>query len=143
MTTGDEVLLTQSWIYDTLTSDSTFMTASPGGVWDGVVTASATTSPWTVIGAQSPGIVVGGVGTFEVMTNALWLIRTICEGGSFASLRAASNRVYALLHGKNYVARPTGTILSCIREETFRQEEVRGGREYRHLGGIYRVYAQS
>lgn len=143
MTTGDEVLLAQGWIYDTLTADTAFNTASPGGVWDGVVTAAAGASPWTVFSAQSPGVVVGGVGAFEVMVNQLWLIRTICEGGSFATLRAASNRVYALLHGKNYVARPTGTILSCIREETFRSEEVRGGREFRHLGGIYRIYAQS
>lgn len=137
---GSEGLVASQWIKDTLTSDVTLMDAAPGGFWDGPA-YEATAYPILRAGAQSPGVVLRtGAGTAEVWSNMLWLVRGITDGSSYEPLDTIAQHIHADLHGVTGLAVPGGMIHACVREESFQQESINGGRQFRSLGGIYRIY---
>lgn len=139
--TGLETPTVAQWIHDTLTPDTAWAAASPGGLWDGPA-AHDTEYPFTRFGLQS-GIDVRGISTVTIMQDDLWLIRGICPGQDYTPLHAIAARIHVLLHGVLQQAVPGGMIVSCMREQAFRLESTQGGREFRHLGGIYRINVQT
>lgn len=137
---GSEGLVASQWINEALAADDVLMAAAPGGFWDGPA-YEATEYPIIRAGVQSPGVVLRtGAGIAEVWSNMLWLIRGITEGSSYESLDTIAQRIHADLHGVTGLAVTGGMIQACVREESFQQESINGGRQFRSLGGIYRIY---
>lgn len=141
MSDGAESDRGAAWINTVLTASAPLMAAAPGGVWDGPV-ENATLYPLVAFSPQSPGIVVRGVGTTEIMLNSLWLVRGVCEGDSYVPLQVLATEIQAALHGVTGQAVPGGMIVSSVREEAHRGSGLISGRPIRTLGGIYRVYVQ-
>lgn len=138
---GIENLTAAAWVTETLTADPTWAAASPGGLWGGPA-KTGTRYPFTRFDAQSPGVELRTAGTTTIWLNQLWLIRGVAEGTSFAPLKDIASSIYRLLHGVINVQMDDGEIQYCVREDAFHLETVEGGREYRHLGGIYRIVVQ-
>jgi hypothetical protein len=143
VSTGDEELIAAAWMTGCLESDSALMGAlGSTRVWDGPA-PDGTVYPILRIDSMSPGAqIVRGVGTVEVMTNQLWLVRAVDQGATFARLQIPVQRIQALLHGVTGLTVTGGTIEACVRENAFRQQIVDGGREFRHLGSIFRILVQ-
>jgi hypothetical protein len=139
---GVEDMGVARWLTSTLGGDTTLMTATPGGLWDGAA-IEGTPYPIVRFDPQSPGIVVRGVGPIEIMVNSLWLIRAVTVGPEFGPIIPIASRLHALIQGATGLTLPEGTLVSCVREQPFRLESVQGGREFRHLGGIYRIFIQA
>jgi hypothetical protein len=136
---GTEVLTAQAWIDDLLEGDTALMADATGGVWDG---PADTGTPYPIVRYESLSTRIVGTATGggEVMLNSLWLVRGVIDGNSYAPLLGIAERIQALLAGSETTVTSLGTIESCVREEAFQQAEETGGKQYRHLGGIYRVY---
>lgn len=143
MTAGIENMHTQRWLKETLNADTALMTIATGGVLDQVSDNFLDAAyPMVTFQAQSPGTVLRGVGLIEVWVDTLWLVKASCIGSSFAPIVAAAARIHALLHGRLNITLPDGFLVECYREDTFQLGSVQGGKQYRHLGGIYRTRTQ-
>lgn len=137
---GAEELVAQQWIKETLLADGALTTAAPGGAWDGPAN-EASVMPIIRVDSQGPGVVLRtGAGTAEVWVNGLWIIAGVCEGTSYTPIKTVAERIHADLHGVTGLTVTGGIIHACVREESFHMEAVIGGRQFRHLGGIYRIY---
>lgn len=135
-----ETTLIEAWIYNRLSTDATLTTAVGDHIYSYVAPATAAT-PYVVFNAQSPGLDVMGVGTARVMLNSLYQVKVVVQDASFNGATAAANRIDALLHGAT--GTPTGgQVLGCVREGPLAYAEVSDGIEYRHLGGLYRIWVQ-
>lgn len=137
---GIEQQVAADWLFDTLSADSVIAAAAVGGVWDGPA-KDETPYPILRFDLQS-ALTVRGNSFFEIMQNMLWLVRMVGVGGSYVPLEQAAQQIQSLLHGVSAVPVSGGMIESSAREQTFRQSRVDGGREFRHLGGLYRIYVQ-
>lgn len=138
---GVENTLVESWLYTTLSTDATLVAQVGTRIYSYVAPTTATT-PYVVFNAQSPGFDVMGVGTARVMLNCLYQVKVVVQDASFSTAKAAANRIDALLHGAT--GAPTGgEVLGCVREGPLAYAEVTDGIEYRHLGGLYRIWVQS
>lgn len=134
---GAEAAAADDFLYGTLHGDATLL----GLVTDVINTQPAKTAlyPYVIFQYMS-GIDYAAVGAFRIWTNMVYLVKVVDETPVYADLSAAVARVDALLHrASGPVA--DGTVWSCTREQTFRLPEDVAGRQFRHQGGLYRVYA--
>lgn len=137
---GAEDSIVAQWLTTTFEADIALNSLLSGGVWSGPA-ADQTPYPILRFDMQS-SVPVRGVGPTEIMANMLWLIRGVTEGASYAPLTPIANRIHALLQGVDGLAVVDGTIVACVREQGWRTEMIQAGRDFRSLGGIYRIYVQ-
>lgn len=128
------------WLYETLHGDVTLM-----GMVNGVYEQPAPLTsqyPMVIFSQQYETDVVTGDSHNRIMSDQSWLVRAIVEAPSYASAIDMAARIDALLEGSS--GSPTGgLVIKCVRTNGFRGPEVNNGKEYRHLGGIYRLLAQT
>lgn len=87
---------------------------------------------------------IRGVGTARIMVDCMYVVKAVDETGRFTgTLSAVAEAIDAALHAKSGTLGPEGIVLHCVREEPFALFEIDDGREYRHLGGLYRIWAQA
>lgn len=135
-----ETTLVESWLYSRLSGDATLVSKVGTRIYAYVAPATADT-PFVVFTAQSPGFDVMGVGTARVMLNCLYQVKVVVQDGSFNGAKDAADRIDALLHGATGTP-AGGQVLGCVREGPLAYAEVSDGIEYRHLGGLYRIWVQ-
>lgn len=137
---GVENTLVESWLYTTLSTDATLKGKVGARIYSYVAPAR-TLTPYVIFNAQSPGFDVMGVGTARVMLNCLYQVKVVVQDASFHGAKDAADRIDELLHGA--AGTPTGgQVLGCVREGPLAYAEVTDGIEYRHLGGLYRIWVQ-
>lgn len=138
-----ESTLTARWIHTTLTGDATITSLVGARVADDPAPA-AMAEPLIVFGLLSTNDVATAAGVYRVMTDSLWLIRAIGEGESYEQLAAIATRIDQLFH-RAAASVTGGTVFSSTREREHRQSELdqQTGKQYRHLGGEYRVLTQA
>lgn len=134
---GAETTIIDEWLYATLTADAQVAAIVGNRVYNTVAPREAT-FPCIVFQHQA-STDVAGVGALRIMVNALYVVRGIVEGRSFH--RSLASAIDAAIHRKDAIL-SGGEVLSCTREEPFSLAEDVDGAEYRHLGGIYRIYVQ-
>lgn len=142
---GTEVQATATWltgVFNADTGPTGIVGLAPGGVWDGAAT-EGTEYPILRFDTQSDGVVVRGNSFTEIWLSTLWLIRGVTNDANFDALTPIAARIQALVHGVTSQAVPGGMIVECMREQAFRLETLQGGKEFRHLGGIYRINVQA
>lgn len=139
MPAGTETLICERWLFDTLSADPTLVSQVNGRMYGHLAPPEADT-PFVVWTAQGPRD-IRGVGTVRIMTMALYVVKAVGTGRSFLDLEGIAWRIDAVLHGATG-QNPDGLVLGCVREEPVSYVEVDGGTEYRHLGGLYRLWAQ-
>jgi hypothetical protein len=102
--------------------------------------------PYVLFQMQS-AVDVMWVGPRRVWSNMLYLVRGVHETGQYTGpLLTITERIDAVLHAKPDPGGPAasnayGVVWACVGEQPFRLPEVQNGRNFRHFGRIYRIYA--
>ncbi len=71
--------------------------------------------------------------------RALWVVKGICRGGSSTEAEAIDTRCTELLHASR-LPLTGGRSLAILRESRVSYGEPVNGDQWRHRGGIYRIY---
>lgn len=138
MTAGLEFAAAEEYLYGTLHGDGTLM-ALIHDVWPGGSAPQGTLYPFVTFQFMS-GMDYAAVGAYRIWTNMLWLVKAVGETANFADLSAIVARIDALLHRTSGTP-ADGTVWSCTREQTINLPEVVSGKQYRHSGALWRLYA--
>lgn len=138
---ADETTRADEWLHGVL-SDATLTAAATGGVFADVA-PEGTAFPYVVHNFQG-GHDVRGAGPTRIMVSGLWLVQGVDATQSYmGTLRTIADRIDALLQAASGAAGSDGVVFSCVREQPFRMPEVlEGGKQIRHLGGLYRILVQ-
>lgn len=129
---------------------------NPERVFEGVAPADAL-EPFVIYsGSTSPTLGAGqdlgasdndAIGTERVLTSTTLTVRAVMAGTSYRPLEPIADRLDDLLHGAATVEvaalDPAGAavvIAGCKRTTPLKYPEVADGRQFRHLGGVYRLW---
>lgn len=140
MTQGLEPAAAEQWLFSKLNADATLTTALGGA--GRIYTHKIPT------GAAFPCIFITALdlrdflksGPVRIWSATLYCVRVVGQTASLSPLTTAAGRLDAVLHAASgSVAH--GTVWGCVRERPFLlSEQDVGGKEYRHLGGVYRIW---
>jgi hypothetical protein len=143
----NEPVAADQWIFDTLAADAT-LTALIGGstaprIYNEQPPQNATNVFPCVIYQMQSAVDLMWVGPRRVWSDMLYLVRGVHETSSYGgSLLTIAERIDQDLHATpNGDSNAYGVIWNCVGEQPFRLPEVRDGRNFRHFGRIYRIYA--
>lgn len=131
---GVELLTVATWIHQTLKADPVFANV---GVYDTVAPTDAT-FPLVIVAEAGDVADTNVLPASRVMTTGTWQVRVAVEGMSWAPAAVLVQRIDALLQGGTATLE-NGTVLGCARVAPIKYAEEANGRQYRHLGGLYRV----
>lgn len=135
----ETVTVIDSWLYSKLSTDSA-LSELVGDRLIGTLAGGNVVTPY-VVWFLSSARDISTVPTIRVQVDALYTVKAVGEGSSWDEVQAVASRVDALLHGANDTT-ATGSV-ACVRESIVQYAEVDSGTQYRHLGGIFRVRANS
>lgn len=150
MTVVTEITIGEAWIYELLATDPTLngLGYDDSRVWSAIAPAG-TPYPYIIITRQASRDVNGlGNRLARIMSSVLFQVAAIDEGPQWEDLAAAAKRIDELLHGKEGTVfdddgtTPLGYVLSSVREQPFSLVEAVEGKQYRRLGGLYRLQLQ-
>lgn len=133
-----ESVVVDRWIYGKLFNDATLMTLVTG-VYSSPVPPGKLL-PYVVLQEQTTRD-IRGVGPSRIGIGGTWLVRAVMETPSWGgSLETIANRIDVLLQAASGSA-TGGVVWACVRERPFRLVESTQNGQYRHLGGIYQIWA--
>jgi hypothetical protein len=134
-----ETLVAEQWLYTVLSGD-TALAAVVGTRIYAYIAPEGAAMPYVVYQNQA-GRDVRGVGPLRIMANLLYVVKVIGATNSFGTLEVAANRIDAVLQAASGT-NVRGTVIACVREQPFALVESLESGQYRHLGGIYRLWAK-
>lgn len=149
---GRELWIAEAWIYQVLSGDPVLEAIVPGStaaetIWPGIA-PTGTPEPYVILAFQGGGDVNGlGSGLSRIFSSFLYQVTAYGPYSTLGRLAPIAKRIDELLHGKSGTildddATVLGTVLSCVRERPLTLPEVAGGKQYRRLGGVYRIQVQ-
>lgn len=138
---GAEALVVDSWLYDVLTGDAPLVGLVGGRIYGGLAPLDADL-PYVVFSPQSLRDVRGVGPRARILVDAVYQIKVVGEGRSYAPLRPIAERLDLLVDGGAGLGED-GTVAGVAREEPLAYVEVDAGTEYRHLGGLYRIWTHA
>jgi hypothetical protein len=143
---SDESTRVGQWLYETLKADAT-LTALIGGSTDprifDTVAPAGSTYPLVTFGLQASTDVIGATENTRIMTNSVWTVVGWAETLTFVGvLQDIADRIDAVLHASAGGTADSATIFTAHRIQSLRLIEERDGRQFRRLGGLFRVFAQ-
>ena len=134
-----ETLVAEQWLYTVLAAD-TALAAVVGTRIYAYIAPEGAAFPYVVYQNQA-GRDIRGVGPLRIMANLLYVVKVVGQTNSFGALETAANRIDTVLQAAS--GTPTrGTVIACVREQPFALVESLDTGQYRHLGGIYRLWAK-
>lgn len=149
---GRELWIAEAWIYGVLEDDATLEALLPGTnaatIWPGIA-PTGTLEPYVILAFQGGGDVNGlGSGLSRIFSSFLYQVTAYGPYSTLGVLAPIAKRIDELLHGKSgTILAPDnttvlGSVLSCVRERPLTLPEIAGGKQYRRLGGVYRIQVQ-
>lgn len=139
MTVGLETVAAEQWLYSVLANDATLTSALGASRIYSTVVPPDGVFPCVLFALQDPRDFLKS-GPYRVWTTALYVVRVIGQTTSYSPLTTAAARLDALLRAASGTV-ALGTVWGCVRERPYSTFELdSGGKQYRHLGGIYRVW---
>lgn len=145
-----ELSIAESWIYQVLAGDPTLDALAGGSgvenrVWPGIA-PSGTPEPYIILAYQGARDVRAlGSNLHKFLTRPQYQVVAMGPAITLGTLDPWAARIDELLDGKNGtlldddLVTVLGRVLSCIRERPFSLPETVEGRQYRRLGGLYRL----
>lgn len=135
-----ETLTVDKWLYDTLSGDDALMALVESvHAWP---VPQSSVLPYVLYQEQTSRD-VQGMGPARLWITGPWLVRIVAETRSWlGDLEAAANRVDVLLQAQGGSTDGGGRVFVCVREAPFRLVEQVASRQFRHLGGVYRIMAR-
>lgn len=142
---ADETTRVDAWLFDLLTNDAPLTAlvgdAEPRIFADSVPQGEA--FPAVVYQLQGGTDVRTATRDSRVMINGLWVVKAIGQTDTFADLAPIADRIDDLLEqSTGGPAGSDGAVFTATRESPFRLPEPDEGVGFKHLGGMYRIYAQ-
>jgi hypothetical protein len=136
-----ELLGCEEWLYTTLSTDAALGSVVSTRVYSAPAPQNAAYPfvSFAQVSAADDNLVAGGRACVEVT----YQVEVVSEGASFGPLRAAANRIDAILHGAHGTATAGSVTIASTRDEPYKETEIVNGVRYNHLGGVYRLYAGS
>lgn len=141
MTQGAESLIAARFIQAKLAALAVF--GGPGNprVWQDQAPADVA-EPFVVYQWQTPGAGDDeAIGAIRVWVNQLWVVKAIKVCRDWAELEAAAVAIDGAMQAVAGAA-TGGAVVSSTRVGPFALIERAAGKEYRHLGGTYRLLVQ-
>lgn len=136
-----EQLEAARWLQATLGGDTLLLAEAPGKVWSQPAPAEVT-GTWVTHQLQADHD-VKTANAATIWSEELWLVRAWAETKDYELLGPAAARIHQLLvNVRNFPTTANATVYSCYREQTWMQQEIDSGREFRSLGGLYRICIQ-
>lgn len=133
-----EALTVDRWLYAKLTADATLM-SKVTAVHSYPIPDNATL-PYVLMQEQSVSD-IRGVGPYRIGVSGLWLVRVVARAvGWGGNLEAAADRIDAVLQAASGSV-TGGVVWACVRERPFRLVETTQSGQFRHCGGVYRIWA--
>lgn len=133
-----ETYAADTWLYGKLHTDVTLM-AAVTGVYADMAPESAAYP--LVIFALLDGDDLITINGIRIWVTATYEVKVITDAESFSGIKAAVDRIDALLHRASGTV-TDGTVYECVRTMPLRYVEQLAGRQYLHLGGLYRLRVQ-
>lgn len=132
----------ERWLYERLAGDVALTAVVGTRIYNGLRSPSAPL-PCVVFQLQAAGPDLMVVGAVRVWANLVYVVRGIVEGRSYTGeAKIIADRIDALLHAQQG-SNADGAVWECVRERPFALvETTEAGREFRHVGGVYRVRAR-
>lgn len=135
---GTEITTVETWLYSQLSGDAV-------GVADRVYSGYAprpATFPLVIFDYQAPEDDLMVVNLSRIWSSGSWIVKVVDRESSLSTLKTIAESIDTILHGQSGSA-DGGTVVSCYRTQPFKITELIDGVAYRHLGGIYRIRAQT
>jgi hypothetical protein len=142
---GAEEALIDEWVRLKLTNHTAFnvlFTGLTGRVFNRYA-PSGTTYPYIIFQAQTPPDVVRGVGDAEVMVDTIYIVKAVAQADSFAPLANVAAAIRTAMVYPNGDSLTGGSIFTSRYEKQFSMVEPEATKQYRHLGGEFRIQAQA
>lgn len=98
--------------------------------------------PFIVFQQQVTTDVVGVGPRARIMVNAEWIVRGVSEISTYGGLKALARAIDGALEGLTLDA-IDGYVFACVRQNEYRMTEQHEGRTIRHLGGQFKLQAQT
>lgn len=144
---GAEEAMVDTWVRSKLEAHAAFDTISPGltGRIHNRLAPEGTDFPYIVFQAQTPPEVVRGVGFEEVMVDTIYIVKAIAQGTDFLALAPVASAIRTALTSPNgeTVTTGIGTVFTSRYERSFSMVENEQTKQFRHLGGEFRIQAQA
>ena len=143
---GAEEAMVDLWVEAQIVAQAEALDAiNPGlsGRIFSVVAPQGTPYPFIVYQCQSPPRDVRGVGVYRVMIDPLYVVKVVAQVMSYDPLAPVARVLDIALTSASGSAVADGRILASVRNAGFHMVEIEAGTQYRHLGGEYRIQAQS
>lgn len=134
-----EVIAAEKWLYTVLSASSALTSAVGARIYADV--APATAAFPLVLYAQLSAVDLRPMGPARIFSNMLYVVRGVNETASKTALESIADAIDAALHAASGTT-VEGTVYACVRERPFVLAETINTRSFRHLGGVYRIYAK-
>ncbi len=126
-----------AWLYGKLSGDETLAGLVGSRIYEDVAPPKAA-YPLIVYHVQD-GHDVNGVAGARILTQEVYVVKAVHRDTSYSSLKAIAKRIDELIHTASGQT-TDGDLVACIREQPLKFLAIEDGVEYRHLGGIYRLW---
>lgn len=137
---ADETFVADDWLFSTLSGDATLAAIVGNRIYPSPP-APSTAYPLIIVELLAAPLRKTADDTV-IWVEADYLIKVYVKGRSYNNARAAAFRVNELLHKKRGTT-ADGIVVSSSRVETQRGAEEESDAQYRWVGGIYQLLAQS
>lgn len=134
-----EVIAAEKWLYTALSANTTLTGIVDTRIYADV--APATAAFPLVLYAQLSAVDLRPMGPERIFTNMLYLVRGVGETASKTAVEGIADAIEAALHAASGTT-VEGVVYACVRERPFVFAETIKDRTFRHLGGVYRIYAK-
>lgn len=140
---AEETDLVAQFIFNALANDATIISeVGDSNVFDTLAPQPVTLSKYVTFHLQTSATDLMVIGAHRVWASGLWLVKMVGKGKEFSDLLTGYNRIDELLH-RGSATVMNGAVVYSVREQSIRYTENDAGIVWRHLGGLYRVIAQS
>lgn len=137
-----ESLVAEQFINARLRADTALvalLSDGANGIYTDIIPVKATYPAVQVV--YYSGADLMHLGNTHIWSDLYYIVRGVCEGGSFVPLSDIAKRLTAALD--NAQGNSTGgTVFGVVRTGPFRMAEADGERQFRHLGGYFRIFAK-
>lgn len=137
-----ETVVAEQFINARLRADAVlvaYLGDGANGIYTDVIPVKATYPAVQIVYYSGADLV--HMGNAHIWSDLYYIIRGVCEGGSFLPLKEIAKRITAALDGAEGSA-SDGTVFGAVKTGPFRMAEADGERQYRHLGGYFRIFAK-
>lgn len=143
---GAEIALVNQWVENRLLALSDDLEQEAPGLTERIFDQYApptTLYPFIIYQAQIPPRDIRGVGTTRVMVDTLYIVKAVAQVSAYADLAGVASIIDRAMTSAEGGSVLDGRVFACVRQDQFALTEVDSGKQYRHLGGAYKIQAQA